>query len=360
MTTITKETTLLELFNAAAKAPELLKLSLGAAAVLAEANSAKRKDGLSSKMTVSEFYAAYYSRYVSDANGVKPATKYYREYALKLWEEIIGFPALEEITQETTADFVLGLKERERRGRKMRNATIRKHCRAISAILKTAGPRSERAPYATGLIPFAPPFPTVHVRLNISGKTPTLRQFKAILDACEHMKTNMSRIYPPETTPEGLRITAPEWWRALYLLLYNTGVRRGELFSATWGQIRSMNGRVMLYIPAESEKRGMEKFIPLNAGAIEALNLLPRRGADDLILGNVGTKTSLWRGRKSIAERAQVPIAMTSPHAMRRMVETYVENPQKVLGHANAATTRNHYTALEAVGRYLDELPQPE
>jgi len=51
---------------------------------------------------------------------------------------------------------------------------------------------------------------------------------------------------------------------------------------------------------------------------------------------------------------------MTSPHAMRRMVGTYVENPQKVLGHTNAATTRNHYTALEAVGRYLDELPQPE
>jgi len=67
-------------------------------------------------------------------------------------------------------DFVLGLKERERFGRKMRNATVRKHCRAISAILKTAGPRTERQPCATGLISFVPPFPTVHVRLNISEK----------------------------------------------------------------------------------------------------------------------------------------------------------------------------------------------
>ncbi len=104
----------------------------------------------------------------------------------------------------------------------------------------------------------------------------------------------------------------------------------------------------------------MKKFIPLNAGAIEALNMLPRRGADDLILGNVGTKTALWRGRKIIAETARVPMATTSPRAMRRMAGTYAENPQKVPGHANAATARNHYTALEAVGRRLDELPQPE
>lgn len=198
------------------------------------------------------------------------------------------------------------------------------------------------------------------MRLNISGKTPTLRQFKAILDACRHLKTDMSRIYPPETMPKGLEITAPEWWKALYMLLYNTGLRRGELFSATWEQIREVNGRAMLYIPAESEKKGMEKFIPLNAGAIEALNMLPRRKDGETILRADGTKTSLWRGRKIIAEKAQVPMAMTSPHAMRRMVGTYVENPQKVLGHTNAATTRNHYTALEAVGRYLDELPQPE
>jgi len=170
----------------------------------------------------------------------------------------------------------------------------------------------------------------------------------------------MSRIYPPETMPKGLEITAPEWWKALYMLLYNTGLRRGELFSATWEQIREVNGRAMLYIPAESEKKGMEKFIPLNAGAIEALNMLPRRKDGETILRADGTKTSLWRGRKIIAEKAQVPMAMTSPHAMRRMVGTYVENPQKVLGHTNAATTRNHYTALEAVGRYLDELPQPE
>ncbi len=61
MTTITKETTLLEPFNAAAKSPELLKLNLGAAAAIAEADSGKRRDGLHSRMNVSEFYAAYYT-----------------------------------------------------------------------------------------------------------------------------------------------------------------------------------------------------------------------------------------------------------------------------------------------------------
>lgn len=363
MQEITRNTRIIDLINFVGNNPELLQQTIGSVAAIADANSGNRRDGLDAKMGIMDFYEAYYKPFVSESTGAKPSTILCREQALAFWVQINGNTPLADVTRRDTANFINGMRKlrQPKGGKPYSEATIRKHARAISSVLNAAGPACSTYPHAVGLLPSVPQFPVVHVWVNISAKTPTLEEFQRILDACDRAKNmDMEKFYPEKTIKPGQEIDGATWWRALYMVLYNTGLRSGELFKAKWGDIREINRRKYLHIPVENEKKHLEKQIPLNEAACEALCTLPYRGPDQLIFGCNGRKTQMMRWRKKIAARANVPVCMTCPHAMRRMTGTYVENPQKVLGHTNAATTRNHYTAMAAVARYMDNLPQPQ
>ena len=359
---ITRETRLIDLINFFGDHPELLNATVGSVAAIADANSGNRADGLDPRMGIMEFYNMDYKPFVSESNGVKPGTITQREIALDFWVQINGNTPLASVSRIETANFVNGMRAmRQPNGKPYAEATIRKHTRAISSVLSAAGPSSSTYPHAVGLLQSVPAFPIVHVWVNVTAKTPTLEEYQRLLAACDRAKNmDMTKFYPLSTLRHGQEIDGATWWRALFVVLYNTGLRRGELFAAKWGDIREINRRKYLHIPVEHEKKHLEKQIPLNQAAIDALNTLPNRGPDQLIFGTNGRKTQLFRWRKKISAKANVPLCRTSPHAMRRMCATYVENPQKVLGHTNAATTRNHYTAMQAVLRYMDNLPQPE
>lgn len=345
---IRKNTRLLDIINLATANPAILEMNIGGIAAIAEGNEQQRPDGLSPKMRLTEFYFGYYRLHISLAGEVKPDTLYNRELALRLWKEITGDPPLEAISVETVNGFVMELRRRRDRGERISNATIRKHCMALASVLNIAGPRCHTHTRAVGLIQTPPTFPPIHVYLNPTEKTPTLEEFEQLLAACVAARW-----------PKVEGIAACRWWRAVYTLFFNTGLRRTELFSARWCDLRNMNGMMVLEILSENEKNHKNRRVPLNAWAMEAIRMMPKRGPEDTIIQIPGNNTTLQRWRGIIANEAGLPLAKCQFHAMRRMTATYVEDPAKVLGHTNAAVTRQHYQAVAATARYLNNLPQP-
>ena len=82
--------------------------------------------GMSDGMTLTEFYEKVYLPEVSRPKGVKRLTLREREVSLKYWEEITGRIAIGDVTKQTLCLYVEKLREK-----KLRPATIRKHCCAL-------------------------------------------------------------------------------------------------------------------------------------------------------------------------------------------------------------------------------------
>ena len=324
-------------------------------AILKGESSHCRADGLSPTMTLCEFYEQWYKPQISVADGRDVKTLREREKALEYWRRATGDPPLEEITKSTTAQFVGFLRTSKfRRGKlgqeqQLRPATIRKHVLAVSSVLNYAGPRTHQFRDAVELIGIPPRFPTVQVYTDVTSKTPTLRHLEAILRACSVATQPRIKGCDPAT-----------WWRSIYIVLYNTGLRKSDVMNARWKDFQCDGKTYRLHISSEHEKKHREKVIPLTQAAVDAILALPEGKLEDLIFPFPGAASVFDRQRLAIAKAAGLPSVLASFHAIRRLVGSTVSDAQKVLGHTNASTTRNHYQSLDVVRRALEGLPKLE
>ncbi|MDO4584043.1 MAG: tyrosine-type recombinase/integrase [Planctomycetia bacterium] len=301
-------------------------------------------------MTLTEFYVKCYKPDVSDAKDLADDTYRQRERALKYWVEVTGNPALCDIDKQTMINFVREMRAKTHYGIPLSSATIKKRCAALMSILSYAGPKTEKNRDAKELIPMPPAFPPVHVYLNPTAKTPSKEEVQAVVKATEVAE------YPK--LPE---ISAPQWWRCAYLFLALTGVRKGDLLGMKWGHVRQWEGMWCVVIPAEVEKTGVEKVIPLSTVAQDVLNQMPRGRPEDHIFQWPHSASTFTRQRRKIVRQARLSQLIRGTwHAMRRFVATMVQDAQLVLGHTSAAITRLHYqsmtraaVALEAMGNLL-------
>ncbi|MDO4584787.1 MAG: site-specific integrase [Planctomycetia bacterium] len=322
-------------------------------AVMAEAKQQQRADGLSDTMTLTEFYVKCYKPEVSEPKNLKRNTLQQREQSLALWAKITGNPPLKEITKKTMVQFVTDARKEISRWTKepISPATIHKHCSALRSVLDYAGPKSPKNRDAKELIPMPPEFPVVRVYLNPTAKTPTREEVQAVIKATECAE------YPK--LPE---IAAPDWWRLAYQFLALTGVRKGDLLGIKWEYLRRWEGMWCVVIPAEVEKTGVEKVIPLSTAAQAILNEMPRGRPDDPIFVWPHSESLFWKERHKIILKAGLLRAIRGTwHAIRRFVGTLVPDAQLVLGHTSDTVTRRHYqsmtraaTALEAWGKEVE------
>ncbi len=297
--------------------------------------------GLSDGMTLTEFYEKVYKPEVSRPKGVKRLTMREREVSLKYWEEITGGIALGDVTKRTLCLFVEKLREK-----KLRPATIRKHCAALRAVLDYAGPKTETHRDAKELIPMAPAFPAVRVLYEVTARTPSREETRALIQAAEAAEF-----------PKLPNISAPKWWECAYKILLLTGMRKGDLLGLKWKHIQKIDAFWAFVIPPEVEKTGAEKVIPISAEAREVLNETPRGRNDDFIFPFPHSSATFHKTRKRIIRRARlVREDRGTFHAMRRFVATVVQDAQLVLGHACAAVTRTHYQSMSRAAAALEAL----
>ena len=297
--------------------------------------------GMSDGMTLTEFYEKVYLPEVSKPKGVKRLTMREREVSLKYWEEITGGIAIGDVTKQTLCLYVEKLREK-----KLRPATIRKHCCALRAVLDYAGPKTETHRDAKELIPMVPAFPAVRVLYEVTARTPSREETQALIQAAHVAEF-----------PKLPNITAPKWWECAYKMLLLTGMRKGDLLGLKWKHIQKIDTFWAFVIPPEVEKTGVEKVIPISTEAQEVLNELPRGRNDDFIFQFPHSTTTFHKTRKQIIRQARlVREDRGTFHAIRRFVATVVQDAQLVLGHTTAAVTRMHYQSMRRAAEALEAL----
>jgi integrase len=143
---------------------------------------------------------------------------------------------------------------------------------------------------------------------------------------------------------EGCR--ACDWWRALHLMIWNSGERISAVLRLEWSHVDLRDG--WLKIPAELRKNQTEdKLFKLAAYTLAALRKIeypPRK----LLFPWPLTKGYLWRRYTALLKRAGLPCGRGDKfHKLRRSVATFFEaaggDATALLGHSARSVTQKHY-----------------
>ena len=307
------------------------------------------KDG-----TLRAFFDSYY-RPVRLSEVSHDTIQHY-ERALRYWAAFTGDPPLEKITAATMAMFRDCLKQLRGHAKSAwvySPATVHGMLVRIQWILDKAGPPGRGNRDAAGILAVVPwikpPKRFDHVGPPKIVSLELLTQLYDGLVAAELPRLN------------GFRPSA--WWRALIVLAYNTGLRRGSLFGLRMSDVDWQQQRLLV-------RRGNNKSkklfaIHLNEPAMRHLSAI--RTDRELIFP--------WphdpRYFDAVFRRLQTAAGILRAdqfglHNLRKTLATALFEQgspgaaQLALGHSAATTTERHYVAPSAiVSRALDALPQP-
>lgn len=321
----------------------------GDVADAATQNTCGTDDGrLFQSQTLGGFYTDFARPCVLVAGGAAPANLAQYDESLRLWQHYTGDPPLPEIDDFACAAFVEALSARVWRGRRVKPATVRKHCVAVGAILKLAGPRSPQNPAGQGLIDQVPYLPRPRAEEDFPARDLSLEEIEQWLAGCQ-----------AATGPKIPGVEPAAWWRALVLWSYNTGLRIGTTLAARWGWIEGD----WLIVPAAADKRRRGRKLWLNRPALEAAARI-RRG--DLVFGWTYRLQSFHQIRRCLvaaidAERSE----RFRMHNLRRSLLTFLaaQNPAVARLQAGHSLSRDvllrHYTDPAIVAELMARVPQP-
>ena len=303
------------------------------------------------RMTLGRFFKTYYvPNRLADGT---PSTIRSYEGAIRQWVMLTRDPPLEEIDVEVLAGFrdTLGTLGGKSPLSRMSPNTIRKILRHVQTVLNKAGPADFRNRDAAGLIDRVPWIRPPRMEERIP-RIVTPGQFDAVYEAARNMDV-----------PRVDGIDAASWWRALLAVTYNTGLRRGTLFTTKMEHVNWE--RECLSLPARHMKSRRPQIVHLNPTALEHLQTI--RTDRELVFPWPHSWRDYDRGFHRLQDLAGIPAAdHFGLHSIRKTLATMLweESPgaaQFALGHLSAETTRRHYVAGGGiVGRALDRLPQPE
>lgn len=304
---------------------------------------------LSPRMTLSEFYEAFYAPVVEVSRGNSPDTRSQNQTALRLWDRYTGNLPLVEIDQYTCATFVSGLLENAKIDSR---TTVAKHAAAVQKVLRYAGPPSGRDWRACSLLERVP-----YIERPASEQIRCQEPFT--LAELERLVTSTHLL----NLPAKLSVSAATYWRALLMLLYNTGMRIQETIRLEWSDVAGHQ----LKIRSRARKGGRRGHtVELTDSARQALEWLS--GIDPVRVfpwpARWASKSSLFkefgRYRELLLPVHRRAIAF---HGFRRLhnVELARINERAcaaALGHGAAVNARS-YVSRELVREAVNKLKQP-
>lgn len=173
-------------------------------------------------------------------------------YLLTTWERLSGNPAIGSIDDAMMADV------RQAALDKYAPDSIAKLWQTVRAILRRVGPRETGNPAGLNIIDRVPYMRPVKVRRGLPRRI-TLDDLARFYVALQHAKHPRPRVAHPSV-----------WWRALLVLAYCTGFRRGDLFDLEWESIDLEQGTVVFV----SQKTKAADLFPLHPCAVAHLRML--------------------------------------------------------------------------------------
>lgn len=279
--------------------------------------------------------------------------------SLDLFERLESPQLVADVDAERVAGYLAKLRQEPGRkpGSKMRVETIRKHGACLKLALKLA--------VEWGYLDAAPIVKLPKAPKEKPQPMP-LETFAKIYAACDSARH-----------PKDCGIPAPDWWRALLVLLSTTGLRIAEALELTWADVNLDDGIAML---AGADTKGRRyATIYLLPTAIEHLSKIRQLSRPEVFPWN-GSERLLWESFWAIQraagvsrptkDAAQDAEAFWGFHSVRKQFLTVNASRlssaelMAVARHSSIATTLKYYVDAEsgakaAAGRlHVPELPE--
>ena len=166
------------------------------------------------RMTLREFFDAFYDKADLSAGSLRGI-----ESKLRLWERLTSNPAIGDIDDVTAAGFRESLVAEQLRG-----STVNTTMRFVRTVLRVAAPPDTGNPRGKSIIGKVPYFKLVREHRETPRRV-KLEEFDAAYQACDNT-------YRP-----CLDIAPPDFWRALIVTGYFTGLRKSDILRIRWSDI---------------------------------------------------------------------------------------------------------------------------
>lgn len=328
----------------------------------------RRNQSLSPEMRLSEFVALYfrpiYLEQVSDSD-FKTIELY--DQSVRLWQSLVDDPPLYWIDEIVLARFVGELRKQpgRQRGSFLSAYTVRKHCRNIQAILYRCGPRSQKMRHGQGLLEEVPVIEMPKVPIK-----PPAGDFTV-----DEIGRWLSSVLRTAARPDLTGVRAGDWWFALILTAYCTGIRLEQLMLLDYSMLHVDGADAELIMPEGICKRGVGQRLFLHPAARAAIDKI-RTGCRPEIFywPNIrsaakNTRRNAFRwlqtNRKQLLRTAGIPEARQFGfHGLRKCAATEMAdyNPmaaQIFLNHAGGSTMGRHYVSHRLLKDAILALPLP-
>jgi integrase len=254
------------------------------------------------------------------ADTLKASTLHHYAKKLAVIIDVMNSPTIAEINLEWLKGFV-----RERR-RQTSDIQIRREITALSSLMEYAIDRElEGAPEVNPCRLFR------KKGLKKPVKKPrwlTVAQVRALLHAAARLPSIISR----------------RFWVAFITLVLETGLRHEEALGLLWDEV-DLSRRV-IFLPADREKAGRGRIVPLSDTAMDTLLHVPRDPRINYVFVNPKTRTrynSIGKGWVQLRIKAGVPHARI--HDLRHTFASWTrqsgmsrEDRKDVLGHLDDTT----------------------
>ena len=326
---------------------------------LFEAAAPNSAGHLSARMTLGQFYRAFYRPVCLESRGAAQRNLDQYDQSVHYWVALTDDPPLEAIDDFTVARSLSGVTQLPGRkpGTTISPNTIRKHCTHLQAVLDRTGPRSREARFrkAQGLLELVPYIEKPPARKKEASDSFTVAEIEGILAACH-----------AAAAPTYLdRARRTIWWQALVLFAYNTGLRLGSLVIVRWDALEvDADGSWWASVRV---KGGDTRRVHCNRFAMQAVeSMRPLSGRFDCIWHFPHVQSWLQENRRRILLASGLPPDRHFGfHGLRKAHATEASRIDAVaaslqLGHKDWSTTQNAYIHPNRMKDGAAKLPQPK
>jgi integrase len=320
--------------------------------------------GLSPRMTLAQFYWAFYRPMVLVAKGAEKRTLDAYDQSIRYWQELTEDPPLEDIDDFHIGGFLTvlaALPGQRPRGRKDAPAlspnTIRKHCTHLQAVVYRAGPRSHERNRrkGQGLIDSIPYFEKPSEREKLPEDDFSIPEITLLLANCDASPS------PTYLAPAERAI----WWQNLFVFDFNVGLRIGSLTLVEWDRIKLDPKKGTWWVTVRA-KGGNEKKSFVNKFAMARLEAMrPLTGQYPHVFHFPHTHSWLQECRRRIMQKAGLPEERRFGfHGLRKAMCTEGSEidplaAQMQAGHSDFKMTQTRYINPSRVASAMSRLPQP-
>lgn len=225
-----------------------------------------------SNLTLRQFYDKFYDKTDLEETSAKKL-----HFELLRWERLTSNPPISIIDNDMVAAFRQAMVDHE-----YAPQTINSTWGDLRAVLRVACPEDRHNPRGRGAIEKCPYMKPVK-EVRAKPRRVSLHELGDVYLACEHARSPSRNGFPPR-----------EWWRALIVLAYFTGLRKGDLLTLDQSQIDLREGRLTF----RARKTRKEDTFPLHPVAVDHLERIwnPRRQRlFDGMLANGGRLYTVWK-----------------------------------------------------------------